>query len=420
MLFLYLVGTVLIYRNTRNLLSFQLLFAFVSLPPAIASSNLVGWLMAIGIFFIGIGGWLYNLLLRFKTRQRLEAFRAEPLNLGVYPKRAFIVMLVVITCLAVGGSIFYFYKVGISLFAEEVGYSRLVNRHAVSGSFVYQRLFRVFLPIICIVYFLMGRCKDTKRYYNTTLFSALVLVTGALLIFTGMRGNVVIFLFYPMMAVYGLYSNTANFSKILILTVTTFCFGFYVTVLMYPVLSSSELLLLIMARVSSSATDGLSYMAHVDVVQNGYYYGETYFNDVMSLFYKLGLTDKVYTNYGAFLAQSMLGDRYNGEQAAIYFMGELFANFGYIGLAIGSTFLGMFLQKLYINMLVGSKDVLFLACKIYFCAMFLAILGGPSISMFIDYAVSVSAFLVIFLMGVMFFAQRKDRVIINKRIYRLR
>ena len=138
MLFFYLVGMILIYRNTRNLMSFQLMFALVSLPPAIASSNLVGWLMAIGIFFIGIGGGLYNLLARFKTRQRLDAFRAAPLNLGIHPKRAFIAMLVVITCIAICGSLFYFYKVGISLFAEEVGYSRLINRHAVSGSYIYQ------------------------------------------------------------------------------------------------------------------------------------------------------------------------------------------------------------------------------------------------------------------------------------------
>jgi oligosaccharide repeat unit polymerase len=413
MILIYALGLILLYLNTRNLFSFQFMFAGVSLPPALTSSDTVGWLMAIGVLFLGIGGWLYNFITRVNPKRQLERFRNAPISLGIYPKQVFMIVFALVLCVALAGSLFYFYKVGVSLFADEVGYARLINRHGVSGSFVYQRLFRVFLPILCMMYFLMGRSDDTKKYYNPLLFLILILTTITLLVFTGMRGNVVIFMFFPFLALIGLYSGKINLLSIVYIISGTFVSGMIVTVLMYPQLSFIELILLIFARISSSATDGLSYMAHVDISENGLYYGKTYFNDVMSLFYKLGATTEEHLTYGASLAQRMLGDRYNGEQAAVYYMGELFANFGYPGLIIGSTFLGMFLQRLYNKILLASKDILFLSTKIYFCALFLAILGGPTLSMFLDYAITSSIFLAIFLLAL--FVLNVKRVQINSK-----
>ena len=420
MIICYLVALLWTYANTRNLLSFQVMFAGVSLPPALASSELVGWLITFGVLFMAIGGSFYNLLARHRPKQALATFRAQPVQFSVFPKKSFLLAFWLLTTISVAGSCFYFYNVGISLFAEEVGFARLVNRHAVSGSFIYQRLFRVWLPILCLIYFLIGSCAQTKRYYNRLVFLTLLIVTASLNIFTGMRGNVVIFIFYPMLALFGVYGPKVRISQIGLMFLGTLSFGAYVSILMYPSLGVNELSLLILARISSSATDGLSYMAHVDAVQNGFYFGKTYFNDVMSVFYKLGLTTDSYSNYGAHLAKSMLGERYNGEQAAIYVMGELYANFGFFGLSIGSVFLGMFMQKLYVSTITAQKDILYTSVKVYFGALFLAILGGPSISMFFDYLITISGFVVAYVVSFLLFSMRNDTAMISRLCFRLR
>jgi len=416
----YLIALLWTYANTRNPLSFQVMFAGVSLPPALASSELVGWLITLGILFMAIGGSFYNLLARHRPKKAIAIFRAQPIQFPVVPEKSFFLAFWLLTAIAVAGSCFYFYMVGISLFAEDVGYSRLINRHAVSGSFIYQRLFRVWLPILCLIYFLSGRCAQTKNYYSRAVFLALLIMTGLFNIFTGMRGNVVIFIFYPMLAMLGIYSSKVRITQIILIFLGTLGFGGYVSKLMYPSLAISELFLLIVARISSSATDGITYMAHVDAIQNGFYLGKTYFNDVMSVFYKLGLTTDSYQNYGAYLARSMLGERYNGEQAAIYVMGELYANFGFFGLCIGSVVLGMCMQKLYVSTITAQKDILYTSVKVYFGALFLAILGGPSISMFFDYLITILGFIIAYIASFLLFSMRNDTAIIARLRFRLR
>ena len=113
----------------------------------------------------------------------------------------------------------------------------------------------------------------------------------------------------------------------------------------------------------------------------------------------------------------MLGERYNGEQASIFVMGELYANFGYLGLIIGSFVLGIILQKSYISILYRKKTVLFLPIFIYFLSLFIAILGGPTLSMLIDYTGTVFIFFILLIFSISFFAFFKGRFIfLNKKI----
>ena len=408
----YIFGIALTYISVRNILSFKILFLLWFFPAAVSANSEVFYIMSLAALFFGIGAFIYNMLSFSATKNLLLDYRIQKFEMSYRPGQAFILTIFLFCMFFVGASIFYFYSVGISLFGDEVGYDRLVNRHAISGSYIYQRIFRVFLPIICLVYFCMGYSESYKKYYKRIIFIFLVLISFLFLVFTGMRGNTLIFMFFPFLVLFGyLPGGASSFFLILRITVLTFISGMVVTKLMYPELPLNELLLLIFARLTTGATDGISYMVSIDVPINGFYLGETYINDLMSLFYKLGLTANEYSTYGSYLAQSMLGERYNNEQASIFFSGELYANFGYFGVIFGSFLIGALLQAIYLKTLKTKKDVVLTPLLSYFSALFLAILGGPTISMLLDYSITVFSFIILLFPFMLFTSIKYKRFI---------
>jgi oligosaccharide repeat unit polymerase len=344
----------------------------------------------VGIFFWGIGALLINTLTGFRPARAVMVYRLRPVTCGVTSARNLYVTLVVAFGVATLLSLYYYSQVGISIFHDEVGYERLVRRHATGGSYVLQRVFRVMMPILCVAYFGMRYCASTRRYYSNLKFAMAVLVTSAFLLFTGMRGNLIIFLFMPFLVALGLIDPNLRIRNLILALILTFMGGYIVTALMFPDLSSGDLMMVIAERISTGASDGIWYVITEDYETNGPYWGMTYANDLMSLLYKLGLMNSEAMAYGAKLAESMLGSAYNGEQAAVYYLGELYANFGMSGVVVGSVFIGAALQIFYRSLLRRRKSVLYFGASVYFGALILPILGGPTLSMLVDYTITVS------------------------------
>ena len=113
----------------------------------------------------------------------------------------------------------------------------------------------------------------------------------------------------------------------------------------------------------------------------------------------MGLTIQENFTYSAQIAMQILGPKYRGEQAAIYFFGEFYANFGFVGVVFFSLLLGVFLQIISIKTMKTNKTLLRVAALSYFQAVLIMILGGPLVSMFVDYFVTVSLFFFIFVLG---------------------
>lgn len=389
---LYGLGILLVYKATANLLSFPFLFWVFTAPVAFGADTDVRSVFAVGALSWGIGAIITNAVKGFRPVAAIKAYRARALVTGVSSAHALYVTLLVAFGIATLISLYYYSQVGISLFAGgDVGYERLVRRHATEGSYALQRVFRVTMPIICMAFFAMRFCDQTKRYYSNTKLAFAVFVTSALLIFTGMRGNLIIFIFTPFLVIIGLIDARLKLRNIIYPLILTIGGGLVVTVLMYPDLPITDLLVVVIERISAGASDGIWYVVSTDYIANGPYLGMTYINDLLSIFYKLGLIGTQSMTYGAQLAASMLGDAYNGEQAAVYFLGELFANFGQAGVYIGSAFVGSIAQLIYSATLRGKKTILSFSARIYFCALFLPILGGPTVSMLLDYTITVGA-----------------------------
>lgn len=386
----YGVGLILVYKATANVLSFPFLFWVFTAPVAFAADSDVRGIFAVGALWWGIGAIITNSVKGFRPVAAIKAYRTRSIGSGFASAYALYVTLLLAFGIATVLSLYYYSQVGISLFSGgDVGYERLVRRHATEGSYALQRVFRVTMPIICIAFFAMRFCEQTKRYYSNKKLVFAVFITSALLIFTGMRGNLIIFILTPFLVAVGIIDARLKIHNVVYPLGLTICGGLVVTVLMYPDLPLIDLLIVIIERISAGASDGIWYVVTSDYITNGPYLGMTYVNDFLSIFYKLGLVGSQSMTYGAQLAESMLGDAYNGEQAAVYFLGELFANFGPAGVYFGSAFLGCIAQLLYSATLRGRKTILTFSAWIYFCALILPILGGPTVSMLLDYTITV-------------------------------
>jgi hypothetical protein len=386
---IYLVGITLSFLANRTILHPLFLFTMFVMPATISAQEDVGILMSIGVLFLNLGGFVYSKLRIKNITKTRNLFIGRKMELGFSSPVIFGLTLKFITFFVILFSFYYYYKVGISLFAEEVGLARLESRHAVSGSYVYQRFFRVFLPIICLIYYLSKFNSQLKNYYKNSYFIILIVMTTLLLSFTGIRGNIILFLFTPFVVLFGLLNDKLKLIPIMQLFLLSLFIGSFITYLMYGTANIFMIMELIIKRLTVGATDGIEYMLLADVPANGHYYISIYLNDVMSIFSKLRLIDGQVQNYSAYMASEMLGDRYNGEAAAVYFMGELYASGGYLLVIFGSMFYGIIIQFIYIKTLLGSKTVIRLASSVFFMGVMVTILGGPTLSMIIDYSITI-------------------------------
>lgn len=398
---LYGVGLLLVYKATASVLAFPFLFWAFTAPVAFASEAAVSSVFSAGALCWGGGAIVANAVTGFRPKEQIRAYRLRPVHCGVLSGHALYVTLLVAFGISALLSLYYYSQVGISLFSSgDVGYERLVRRHATEGSYALQRVFRVTMPIICLSFFAMRFCDQTRHYYSNAKLASAILLTSAFLIFTGMRGNLIIFMFTPFIVALGLIDARLKMRNIIYALGFTVGGGVFVTVLMYPDLPVAELLIVIVERISAGASDGIWYVVSEDYHARGPYLGMTYVNDLASIFYKLGLVGTQAMTYGAQLAEAMLGDAYNGEQAAVYFLGELYANFGPVGVYGGSVLIGFVTQLLYRAILRGRKTVLSFSSRVYFCALTLPILGGPTISMLLDYTITVGCTYFALVLGV--------------------
>jgi hypothetical protein len=242
------------------------------------------------------------------------------------------------------------------------------------------------------MYFLSQDVEELAKYYKTRYMVFLFVSVSAFLIFTGIRGNLITFMFTPFLVAIGLKNHKPKIKTIGPIFLFALAGGIVMTDLMYGGLPILDILMLIIERLSGAATDGIHQMYFSDVPQNGFYGFQLFFDDLISIFSKLGLTSIDQMNYSAYLAEQMLGSRYNGEAAAVYFMGEFYAAFGYSGVVVGSMFYGFFFQFVYVKLIKGPKTILRLSFYSYTLAVFVTILGGPTVSMFFDYIITISIF----------------------------
>lgn len=398
---LFSLGFLFAYLATRNLYSMPIIFGAFYFLATFNTDVDVFMIAAISYFSLGVGLILCNIFHSVKPKTLLFEFRSKDFSNENHHPSWLLYPVILITVFSLGISIYYFANVGISLFSDNVGYDRLINRYSIPGARIMQRFFRVYLPIIVIMYYLFQFSPALKKYYSRFLFLTLFLVAAFLLVATGMRGNVVIFLFIPFIYIKSLVQPIKK-KELSLAFVFTFGIGLFATIQMYSSNSFSLLVEIIWSRLTAGGSDGLSYIVGGYTESQGYQFGLTYFNDIMSIFSKLGISSQEYVSLGEEVAMNLLGSRYNGERAGVYFSGELFHNFGIIGVVFGSIFIGYLFQYIYIKTLKSRKDIILVSILGFFTASFNSILGGPVLATIFDYTVNLTFLIfLIFLINIL-------------------
>ncbi|MDA9096186.1 hypothetical protein N9J88_07320, partial [Porticoccaceae bacterium] len=266
---MYCFALIMAFYSSRNIFSPIFIFSIFIIPAVLASQYEIKMLMTIGVVFLSLGSLMHEKVYKGHMMRVLTNFRASKTQLGFKEVGSFRLTFKILIAVVFLGSAFYFYKVGVSLFADEVGLSRLVQRHAVPGSYLFQRLFRVLGPILCIMYFLSQDVEELKKYYKQRYMVALFLLISAFLVFTGLRGNLITFMFTPFLVVLGLKDGKPKLKTIVSIFLFALFGGIVLTDLIYGGIPLLAILILIIERLSGAATDGIHQMYNTDVPQNG-------------------------------------------------------------------------------------------------------------------------------------------------------
>lgn len=399
-LLVFFIGLAAIYLATRNPFSYLLIFYWLSLPGVLVLPTRAGEIFAVGTLARGIGLLAGNALFKFKPQKELADFRKSPMTslFGSVPTGLIAVGFLVLVI--VGIALTYFGTVGIAVLAAEPGEARLLLKGA-PGTWLVMRLIRQLMPILLFICYLHWRGR--MNLPRAAILAALFLVTTLMLMAVGFKGNILMFLTVPAILLLTLVNPKLPIRWLLLTGAAAVLAAIMVSAAHVHSMDPRVIWDLLWDRLAYQSFDGLIFLTYYTVPVYGYQHGATFWHDFMSLFYKLGLTDEPAQNIGAMVASQMAGQSYMGTQAATYFEGELYFNFGMWGVLLGGAVVGVLLQGLYVFALRLRKDAVLLPFVVLFQVGILMSLGSPFISMVVDNTASIIFFLAL-LLGVYVFA----------------
>lgn len=380
------------YALNRSVYSTFFIYNLYMAPAIVIGKFEIATMLMLGSVFMLCGAYFYKIIkykgiFRKKTKDFISIGNEEKL-------RKFIILNFLI---CTGLSILYYYQIGLPILSENVGLARLESRHAVGGSYLYQRVFRVFMPILTMIYFCFLYDKRMANHFNKYIFTLMLLSTCFFLVATGIRGNLITFILIPMIILYGRVNGRIRINKAIFLTLIGLFALIVSTKLMYKDTSVLDIFYLIFIRIALLGTDGIEFMYYSYVPEYGFQGIEIYYNDFMSILYKLKIVGGEYYTFGAEIARRLLGDNYHGESAAVYYVGELYAANGYIAVFFGSILIGMVVQFINEKLYDNNKNIVQIAILSYLSSVLFMMLGGPLLSMFIDYTLGLSMIYIYYL-----------------------
>lgn len=388
-LLVFCVGLGLIYLSTKNLFAYHLVAYWVLVPAIVSLPNEVLSVFALGALAKGLGVAAFSIAAGFRPARECRHLQFQ-LSTSRLPNRRTLIWtigILMVGCVAL--LTLYFGTVGVAVLSADAGPARLANKDA-PGGFFFMRLLRCLMPILTMMLFLVwdGRL-DRRRGIALCLILS---VDAMFLAFTGFKGNILMFLVIPALLFLGLTYRQYTFKFALVGGVTASVMAFVITGALEQTADLGAITNSLSARLTTGAFDGLSTIVLDVVPEDGLRYGSTFVDDVASLTYKLGLTADFRQNFSAQIANRLLGERYIGEQASNTVEGELYANFGITGVMLGLFVVGILLQAVYVSTIRGGKEITKLPFMVSLQLGLLMSLGGPMLSMTLDYTISIAAF----------------------------
>ena len=405
---LVLVGTLMAWRSNRNWLSPPLITLGVLLlfyGGAIVyfcttGHALTPFYVAVGVLFYGCGALLGARLKDFKPVSELESFSSAPF-VSMFPvRRVFVVTLWTVGLLSIIDGALYFCRAGVPLLTE---WSSLARTEAISGGGLYLRSLSTFLPMSVLVAFLYRKYHKTRS--STLLISVLLTASGVFLILYGSRGAAINYV-VPLLFVLGVLHKRKASGKAIMLIAVFLLAGLTLqsSYSGYRDLPAADTVGVFAGRLTTQQVEALDYFVYDVIPLRGFYLGEVHGNGLRGI---LGLFRIIPYEppFGEILFRMKAGGQVSaGFTLVTTSLGDLYADFGLIGICVGMFVYGVIAQVLYIRLLRSRKDYFWLAVLCYFQFVVLcAHIGGEVFGVLADKGASLAALvlLMIFLYSVL-------------------
>ena len=353
---------------------------------------------------------------RFRPLSEWRSFSAAPF-VSVFPvRKAFFVSLWIVSLFSIVLSGMYFYDVGIPLLSE---WSSLERTEAVAGRGIYLRSLFTFLPMATLIAFLYHRYHRTRA--SAVLMSLLLAVSGLYLILYGGRGTAINYLAPFLFALGVLYQRKVT-GRAIMLVLLFFLTGLALqyTYFGYRDLPFSQAAAVFGGRLTVQQVEALDYLVYDAIPLRGFYLGEVHgigLKAILSLFRIIPYEPP----FGEILFQMKAGGQVPTRFTLVTTtFGDLYADFGPLGICVGMLIYGMITELLYIRMLRGYKDYFMLGVLCYVQWVILsAHIGGDLFGILANKGASLVAFVLVvaFIYAVFALPAGRISIIIPKRVF---
>jgi oligosaccharide repeat unit polymerase len=332
------------------------------------------FLISLGVFSFGLGSYFCTAIMRFKPIKELENYRKKPITF-MFSKSINFAVLLISFFLTLILAILYFHYAGIPLFSKDVSTIR-INTAAGKGLFI--RAIDTFLPVLMLLSF-MGM-KGYKSKGLKLLFCIITVTNIIAAIFIGTRGQVIMYVLLFIL-LYSLTISRIRISKLVFLVIFFLIFALFLQ-MRYADWRSSSIwvhLRILFSRFTVSQVLGLDFIVYYLVPQSGFSLGEVLLNDFKGFLYTLRVVNTYTPPFWVILFELMYGKNPRGSFIMTTTpVGDLYLDFGMVGVVLGMFMLGNLSQMLYIYTLRSRKDWLLSTGLIYlqFSIIMVNVLGG--------------------------------------------
>jgi oligosaccharide repeat unit polymerase len=341
---------VLNLAQTYNLLSPLLLFSlalFANLVGVINQSNPdVAWAVLLTACASCVGAFLINAITGFDAKREIKYYRSLPL-FDNSRKVGFIVWFFFAIYLC---AVVLIFRKGVPIFASNVYEARIALR---AGSGLLFRILKVFSSLLGMVALL--QLQLCRGVFTRMSLVGIILVLLGISFLSGDKMSAIMFA-GPIIWVY-FYLPSSRFRFLALGILVSILLTIWLTQISHDVDLSGALDVLLY-RITIIHTVGLDYIFRAMQPTNGEYMGR----DLQFLAGSFGLTERTET-IDAYLYRTVFG--YSGFTVPPTLTGELYINWGWGGIVLGSFLYGVALQLLYVLLLRSRKSVTTMILIIY-------------------------------------------------------
>ena len=381
---MYLIGIVLAYRATRNILSIPMfvlyIWGFVLMGGLnyyiVEGHPLTPMVAGLSSLLLGLGTKFGTSMAKFKPKRELYDASPRQLSWGITNKAAFKGALVISVLLA-SASAFIILR-NSPLLNPGMLKTELVR----PGMGPLMRLARDGLPILSVIWLLIA--MKTNKVKDWIIVGLVMGITVLALMLTGYKGFVLWFMVLVAIVIGYLKPRSR---KIKLFGSIMLAIGILVALSVSYLTPSpgqgsfGDSLNFLEKRITVEQTLGLDYVIYNLVPYHGFYYGETMiwgFTWTVSDLTQGVIFPNPHPSLTNHIANLMIGHR-SIYAVTTMIMGDLYANCGFLGVIIGCFLYGFILGILYVAILRMKKIIIFFPFWVYLSWIFvhMASTGAP-------------------------------------------